>query len=76
MHAWLAFVGLVMIPQKAFWDLELYRYWMWLGLHEGQWPVLSGDWVYPAGAILPMLAAAPGGTGEGSQYATVVGRSW
>jgi hypothetical protein len=70
-HAWLALVGLVMIPQKAFWDLELYRYWMWLGLHEGDWPVLSGDWVYPAGAILPMLAAAPGGTGADSQYATV-----
>ena len=70
-HAWLAFVGLVMIPAKAFWDLELYRYWMWLGLHQGEWPVLSGDWVYPAGAILPMLAAAAGGTGEHSQYATV-----
>ncbi|WP_426593431.1 glycosyltransferase 87 family protein [Cellulomonas sp. McL0617] len=70
-HAWLAFVGLVWIPQKAFWDLELYRYWMWLGLHGGDWPVLSGPWVYPAGAILPMLAAAIGGTGRGSQYATV-----
>ncbi|WP_231505153.1 glycosyltransferase 87 family protein [Cellulomonas sp. URHE0023] len=70
-HGWLAFVGLVMIPARAFWDLELYRYWMWLGLHEGQWPVLTGDWVYPAGAIVPMLAAAPGGTGGGSQYATV-----
>ncbi|WP_231384178.1 glycosyltransferase 87 family protein [Cellulomonas sp. URHD0024] len=70
-HAWLAVVGLVLIPQRAFWDLELYRYWMWLGLHQGQWPVLSGGWVYPAGAIVPMLAAAPGGTGNGSHYATV-----
>ncbi|GCE76836.1 hypothetical protein [Cellulomonas biazotea] len=42
---------------------------MWLGLHEGQWPVLSGDWVYPAGAIVPMLAAAVGGTAGGSGYA-------
>ncbi|VEH36546.1 glycosyltransferase 87 family protein [Cellulomonas fimi] len=71
MHAWLAWVGVVWIPQKAFWDLELYRYWMWLGLHEGQWPVLSGDWVYPAGAVVPMLAAAAGGTAGGSGYATV-----
>lgn len=70
-HVWLAFVGLVWIPNRAFWDLELYRYWMWLGLHDGQWPVLSGDWVYPAGAILPMLAAAAGGTGDHSHYATV-----
>lgn len=70
-HAWLALVGLVMIPQRAFWDLELYRYWMWLGLHHGQWPVLSGSWVYPAGAILPMLAAAPGGTSGHSHYAAV-----
>jgi hypothetical protein len=68
-HGWLALVGLVLIPQKAFWDLDLYRYWMWLGLHDGQWPVLSGSWVYPVGAIVPMLAAASGGTGGGSPYA-------
>ena len=37
---------------------------MWLGLNEGQWPVLSGSWVYPAGAIVPMLAAAVGGSGR------------
>ena len=70
MHGWLAFVGLVLIPQRAFWDLELYRYWMWLGLHDGQWPVLSGPWVYPAGALLPMLAAAVAGTVSDSHYAT------
>ena len=71
MHGWLALVGLVLIPQQAFWDLDLYRYWMWLGLNEGQWPVLSGSWVYPAGAIVPMLAAAVGGAGGGSAYAAV-----
>jgi len=70
-HGWLAFVGLVLIPQKAFWDLELYRYWMYLGLHDGQWPVLSGGWVYPVGAVVPMLVAAAGGTGGGAPYATV-----
>lgn len=68
-HAWLAYVGVVLIPQKAFWDLELYRYWMWLGVHEAQWPVLSGDWVYPAGAIVPMLAAAVTGRWTGPDYA-------
>lgn len=71
MHGWLALVGLVLIPQDAFWDLDLYRYWMWLGLNEGQWPVLSGTWVYPVGAIVPMLLAALGGTGGGSSYADV-----
>ena len=71
MHGWLALVGLVLIPQQAFWDLDLYRYWMWLGLHRGEWPVLSGTWVYPAGAIVPMLLAAVGGTGGGSPYAGV-----
>ena len=46
---------------------------MWLGLNEGQWPVLSGSWVYPAGAIIPMLAAAVGGAGGGSAYAGRLG---
>jgi hypothetical protein len=68
-HGWLALVGLVLIPQQAFWDLDLYRYWMSLGLYEGQWPVLSGTWVYPVGAIVPMLVAALGGDGSG--YAAV-----
>lgn len=71
MHGWLSLVGLVLIPQQAFWDLDLYRYWMWLGLNEGQWPVLSGSWVYPAGAIIPMLAAAVGGAGGDAPYASV-----
>lgn len=57
-HAWIGYVGTVLIPTKAFWDVDLYRWWMWQGLHEGVWPVLSGDWVYPAGAVLPMLAPA------------------
>jgi len=61
-HGWLALVGLVLIPQQAFWDLDLYRYWMWLGTERGEWPVLSGTWVYPAGAVVPMLAAAVAGS--------------
>ncbi len=69
-HLWVGFVGVVWIPQRAFWDLDLYRYWMWLGLHDAAWPVLSSDWVYPAGAMVPMLLAAVlGGTGSGAGYA-------
>ncbi|MBW0255267.1 DUF2029 domain-containing protein [Cellulomonas sp. PS-H5] len=57
-HGWIAYVGTVLIPARAFWDLDLYRWWMWQGLHQGVWPVLDGDWVYPAGAVLPMLLPA------------------
>ena len=58
MHGWIAYVGTVLIPARAFWDLDLYRWWMWQGLHQGVWPVLDGDWVYPAGAVVPMLLPA------------------
>jgi hypothetical protein len=57
-HGWITYVGTVLIPARAFWDLDLYRWWMWQGLHQGVWPVLDGDWVYPAGAVLPMLLPA------------------
>ncbi|WP_456819958.1 glycosyltransferase 87 family protein [Cellulomonas sp. URHB0016] len=67
-HGWLMYVGVVLIPQRAFWDLELYRYWVYLGVHDGQWPVLSGSWVYPAGAVVPLLVAGVGGIGDGSGY--------
>lgn len=57
-HGWIGYVGTVLVPARAFWDLDLYRWWMWQGLHQGTWPVLDGDWVYPAGAVLPMLLPA------------------
>lgn len=57
-HGWIGYVGTVLIPNRAFWDLDLYRWWMWQGLHQGVWPVLDGDWVYPAGAVLPMVVPA------------------
>lgn len=70
-HLWLAVLGVVVIPQQAFWDLDLYRYWMWLGVHVDVWPALDAPWVYPAGALLPMLMAGIGGLGYGHGYAIV-----
>ncbi|WP_232514466.1 glycosyltransferase 87 family protein [Cellulomonas sp. PSBB021] len=67
-HAWLLVLGVYLRPTETFWDLDLYRWWMWLGLHEGVWPVLDGPWVYPAGAVAPMLLAALGGTGYGPGF--------
>lgn len=69
-HAWLAFVGVVLAPQESFWDVDLYRWWMHLGGHEGQWPVLTGPWVYPVGAIIPMLLPALVTTVDTAAYAT------
>lgn len=63
-HAWLAVLGVLIVPAEAFHDVELYRYWMALGLVRDQWPVLDGGWVYPAGAVLPMLLPALVTVGE------------
>jgi len=55
-HLWIAFCGVVWIPQEVFWDLSLYRSWISEGLLSGHWPVLDEPWVYPAGALVPLLA--------------------
>ncbi len=68
-HAWLALVGVVIAPQESFWDVDLYRWWMHLGAHDGQWPVLEGPWVYPVGAIVPMLVPALVTTVDTAAYA-------
>ncbi|HEY8719879.1 MAG TPA: hypothetical protein VIM26_14965 [Pengzhenrongella sp.] len=57
-HGWLAFVGVVLLRAYAFSDVDLYRYWVALGTHNGFWPVLSSPWVYPVGALVPMLVPA------------------
>lgn len=44
---------------------------MWLGVHVQQWPGLDAAWVYPAGAMVPMLVAGIGGLGYGNGYAIV-----
>lgn len=58
-HAWTGFVGVGVLRTQSFFDVELYRVWVLQGLLHGSWPVLDTDWVYPAGALAPMLAVAP-----------------
>jgi hypothetical protein len=55
-HAWLVVLGVVVVPAEAFWDLDLYRWWAgsFLGFDEPR-PVLDLDWVYPPGALVPMV---------------------
>ncbi|WP_191330483.1 glycosyltransferase 87 family protein [Frigoribacterium sp. ACAM 257] len=36
-------------------DLPLYRTWATGALSEGRWPVMDFAWVYPAGALLPVV---------------------
>lgn len=64
-------MGVQLMFNSSFHDVDLYRYWMWLGAHLGVWPVLGGAWVYPAGAILPMLVPAAVSTTSGYVYALV-----
>lgn len=44
-------------------DINLYRQWAFEGIDEGVWQGISADWVYPIGALLPMLLAAVFGWG-------------
>lgn len=57
-HAWLAFVGVGWLPARTFYDIDLYRFWIAGGLDAGSWPVLDSAWVYPVGALVPMLVPA------------------
>jgi len=38
-------------------DLPLYRTWASAALTDGTWPVLDVAWVYPAGALVPIVLA-------------------
>ncbi len=68
-HGWLAFVGVVLAPRQAFHDVDLYRWWMDLGLNVGLWPVFDGPWVYPVGAIVPMALPGLGSATSTTGYA-------
>nr|WP_277210998.1 glycosyltransferase 87 family protein [Isoptericola croceus] len=37
-------------------DVTLYEWWARHGIDTGQWPVLDYAWVYPAGALAPVVA--------------------
>lgn len=68
-HAWLTWLGVAVVRAEAFADVDLYRWWMHLGLEWSTWPVLDGPWVYPAGAVVPMLLPALAGTTSSVGYA-------
>ena len=66
-HAWQTYLALG--PQApAYTDVDLYRWWVQTGLDFGQWPVLDGPWVYPAGALLPVLVPAVVSTTSTAAY--------
>ena len=44
-------------------DIQFYRQWAFEGLQDGQWQGITTDWVYPIGALAPMLLAAVFGYG-------------
>jgi hypothetical protein len=39
-------------------DVNLYEWWVRTGMSEGWWPVFDYDWVYPIGALGPMVIPA------------------
>jgi len=59
---------LLLIPRisagDTYGDVGLYREWVILGLTEGTWQGVDVPWVYPIGALFPMLAAAVFGPGQ------------
>jgi len=48
-------LGPLMLRGGAEGDLPLYRTWATGALSEGRWPVMDFAWVYPAGALLPVV---------------------
>ncbi len=44
-------------------DINLYRWWAFEGINEGNWQGITTDWVYPIGALAPMLISAVFGWG-------------
>lgn len=59
-----AFVHLVLFfqahldPQALYGDPALYNTWAVYALRDGVWPVLDTAWVYPVGALVPIVAPA------------------
>ena len=55
---WPLMAALLLLDDSGFGDLSLYHAWSRAGLAGHGWPVLDFDWVYPAGALLPIAALA------------------
>lgn len=66
-HWWLTLLG-TRIKPETFNDLDLYRWWVANGLSAHSWPVFDFPWVYPAGALAPMVAAGAAGTAATTPY--------
>jgi len=58
-HAWIVWRAFHYRPE-IFGDVTLYEWWARIGFDHGRWPVLDFDWVYPAGALLPITLPALG----------------
>ncbi|QCB92434.1 glycosyltransferase 87 family protein [Cellulomonas shaoxiangyii] len=68
-HVWLTRLGSLVLVHQSFGDVDLYRRWMETGLTTGRWPALDEAWVYPAGALVPLLAPTlVAGTAAGGAY--------
>src|SRR5450756_1058605 len=66
-HGWLTVLG-TRIKPETFNDIDLYRWWVANGFAAHSWPVFDFPWVYPAGAIAPMMAAGAEGTSATTTY--------
>lgn len=47
----------MMLHNRLGGDLPVYARWANTAFSGGRWPVFGGDWVYPAGALAPILLA-------------------
>jgi hypothetical protein len=56
-HAW-AVAAAIGWSSTIYGDVTLYEWWARHGLTTGEWPVLSYDWVYPVGALVPVVLPA------------------
>ncbi|ADG76033.1 conserved hypothetical protein [Cellulomonas flavigena DSM 20109] len=66
-HAWVAHVGLK-VWDWTLGDLGMYRWWAYMAFFDGSWPVVDYEWVYPAGAVVPMLVGGFAGLDDGGHY--------
>ncbi len=72
-HVWLTRLGTVVLRRDSFGDVDLYRRWVDAGLTSGWWPVQDEPWVYPPGALVPLLAPT---TVAGSSSGDAYGLAW